>query len=408
MQWKETEFIAKGTMPPPRPEFFGQDEASRSTKIEAQPPTDVSLDCTQTVLVNGDMLRIDREGAYWHSQRGLQQDLMVSTFDGAVSKMFFDERTTRELHGFIEREPRNLDYDSYTYGPIALAFRPCDPDMGGLKLKLCRINPSLETVDGRPCVVLQSPRMTLWLDPRRDFVVAKLQYGEGTGMSCDISYKEDESHFWVPVEWTTVVIWQRDNKPRQRTVAKVTDYKVNTDIPRSAFQFDFPAGTYVSDLREEGNDAIERYIVRPGGKKRLITKEEISRGAAVNYQELLHTESGMARGKPRPRKDKSPAANGSPGKDWSMTLNDMRVRLLAPKGTTYRRGEVLPLVVELQNYGDKPIAGSTLWHVVRFPAHDSDDNWIGEPAMGPELADSVGQTDLEPGKTTELRLSLQS
>ena len=28
--------------------------------------------------------------------------------------------------------------------------------------------------------------------------------------------------------------------------------------------------------------------------------------------------------------------------------------------------------------------------------------------MGPELADSVGQTDLAPGKTTEVRLSLQS
>ena len=134
------------------------------------------------------------------------------------------------------------------------------------------------------CVVLQSPRMTLWLDPRRDFVVAKLlKYGEGPGMSCDISYKEDESHFWVPVEWTTVVIWQRDNKPR-RTVAKVTDYKVNTDIPRLAFQFDFPVDTYVSDLKSQNR---EDYIVRPGGKKRLITKVEISRGAALNYQELL-------------------------------------------------------------------------------------------------------------------------
>ena len=258
MQWKETEFIAKGSMPPLRREPFGQDEASHPTTNEPQPPTDVSLDCTQTVLVNGDMLRIDREGTYWHPHRGLQQDFKVDTFDGEVSKTFYDERTTHELDGFIQREARNHEYDCYLYWPIALAFRPCDPDMGGLNLKLCKINPSLETVDGRTCVVLVASNRTLWLDPLRDFNVLKLG-DEARSWSCNISYQEDRSHVWVPVEWKTVFIWPRDSKPRQQTVAKVTDCKLNADPPRSAFQFEFPVGTYVSDSRKE---PIERYIVR--------------------------------------------------------------------------------------------------------------------------------------------------
>ena len=113
----ETEFIAKGTMPPMRPELFDQDEASRPTTYEPQPPTDVSLDCTQTVLINDDMLRIDREGSYWHPHRGLQQDFKVDTFDGEVSKTFYDERSIHELHGFIEMQARNHEYDCYLYGP---------------------------------------------------------------------------------------------------------------------------------------------------------------------------------------------------------------------------------------------------------------------------------------------------
>jgi beta-lactamase regulating signal transducer with metallopeptidase domain len=310
LEWKATEFIAKGTMPPPRG-FFGQDTASQPTKREPLPPVDVSLECSQAVFVNGKMMRMDYEGDYWHPARGdLEQHFKVCTTDGEVAKMFFDERTTHELHGFIDKGALNTECDAYSYRPIALAFRPCDRDMGGMAVKNGTIESGLEDVDGRACVVLSFASTTLWLDPLRDFVVVRMrdEQNERTHRTWDISYREDPSHVWVPLEWKMVFILQ--DKVWGRTVAKVTGCTLNADIPRSVFQFEFPVGTSVSDLRkeDEGNDAIERYIVRPGGKKRVITKEEIRRGAGADYQELLRTESGKARanaaaGQPSRRSD---------------------------------------------------------------------------------------------------------
>jgi hypothetical protein len=40
---------------------------------------------------------------------------------------------------------------------------------------------------------------------------------------------------------------------------------------------------------------------------------------------------------------------------WSEAPNGLRVRLTAPSGTVYRRRATLPLLVEVQNVGDKPI-----------------------------------------------------
>ena len=102
-----------------------------------------------------------------------------------------------------------------------------------------------------------------------------------------------------------------------------------------------------------------------------------------------------------------PAARGVT--EWSETLNGLRVRLLAPNGTTYKQASVLPLVVEVQNNSEKPIACNTLWYTVRFLANGAGGNWLGIPRMGPDMGDWAGQTsDLAPGQTTQLRLCLQS
>jgi len=102
----------------------------------------------------------------------------------------------------------------------------------------------------------------------------------------------------------------------------VIAYNICTDIPKSAFQFEFPVGTYVSDLRMA--DIYSRsYIVRQGGKKRIITKEELRRGAGADYKELLSTESGMARGKSGDQSGNPSAAKPadavSPASDQSAT-----------------------------------------------------------------------------------------
>ena len=69
----------------------------------------------------------------------------------------------------------------------------------------------------------------------------------------------------------------------------VTKYEFNVEIPISEFRFEFPAGTFVTDERNK-----ERWILREGGKKRMITQPEINAG--WSYEQLAATEPGMTAG----------------------------------------------------------------------------------------------------------------
>jgi hypothetical protein len=263
------------------------------------PPADTVVECTETELISGDMLRMNREGHYWHMERELNWDAKVATFDGKLAKMFYDEKSTGEMIGFIENRARNPESDCYLYAPVAIAFRPCESELGGHDLTGYTVRPGTETIDGRTCVVVtpgpcDDGSKTLWLDLERDFLPLRIQDRGPNGSTLEISYQKDKAHGWVPLEWTWISVGGTSRRLFGWTSAKVTAYSINADIPRSEFQFEFPVGTYVTDARAGNSEDLERYIVREGGKKRIITKDEIHRGQGVNYKELLNTESGKA------------------------------------------------------------------------------------------------------------------
>ena len=122
-EWKETELIPKGTTPPLHM-FAGTQKKSTGATLEPLPRSDTSVEHTWTVLLSGKMLRMTRQGSYWHSGRGeVEQDTHVANSDGQVAQMFFDEtRSTGELTGFIEKEARNPECDCPYCLPIALAL----------------------------------------------------------------------------------------------------------------------------------------------------------------------------------------------------------------------------------------------------------------------------------------------
>jgi hypothetical protein len=70
-------------------------------------------------------------------------------------------------------------------------------------------------------------------------------------------------------------------------VATVQECAINVPFAETEFQLEFPAGTWVYDTHRG-----EMYIASASGQKRIITKEELRRGAT--YEELLVTESGRA------------------------------------------------------------------------------------------------------------------
>ncbi len=88
---------------------------------------------------------------------------------------------------------------------------------------------------------------------------------------------------------------------------------------------------------------------------------------------------------------------------WSEALNGLRVRLTAPSGTVYRQRAALPLLVEVQNVGDKPIPFSKFAPQVRIRASDAKGAWMGIPRRSPELSPWEGRTDsLAPGDIVRL------
>ena len=175
------------------------------SKVDILPPADTAIECTWSELISDKMLRMNRDGPCWHPERELNWDTNVATFDGEVAKMFFDEKSTGEMHGFIEREARNPNYDCRLFIPIALAFRPCEPEMGGRNSTDSdyRVLPGTETIDGKTCVVLTGgPRglfgETLWLDPDGDFLPPRIQEGGPNDRTFDISYQKDHAYARSP------------------------------------------------------------------------------------------------------------------------------------------------------------------------------------------------------------------
>ena len=94
---------------------------------------------------------------------------------------------------------------------------------------------------------------------------------------------------------------------------------------------------------------------------------------------------------------------------WSESLNGLRVRLTAPGGPACREGSPTPLLVEVRNVSEQPIANRSLWTTVRILAVDADGKWLGVAWMGPEVGEwAVTPGDLGPGQVTRLQLAFES
>jgi beta-lactamase regulating signal transducer with metallopeptidase domain len=68
--------------------------------------------------------------------------------------------------------------------------------------------------------------------------------------------------------------------------------------------------------------------------------------------------------------------NGQGEQVWCEPLNGLRMRVTAPEGTVYKRGISLPLVLEIQNVSDKPIAFNKFLRL-DFKVTDQKDERVG-------------------------------
>jgi len=280
-EWTETRLIAKRTMPPAGYlERLGTNVPPGSKPGEWLPSDDLTVECSRTVSLNGNMMRVTRQGQYWNPIHArVLTDPYLASFDGEIAITFFaGTGPTGPIYppvGFITKTDRNGDWNNEGLLPIMLAARPCDIYMGGRDLSNFDENSKMGTIDGHECVILtgwnSAREETLWLDVRRGYIVLRMvrSIGAQHDVTFDISYREDPPHGWLPSGWKQVSAGRpTTERPAGRlmyqVVAKVTKREVNVDIPRSEFQFDFPAGTKVRDRRTEGaTKSTEAVPVQP-------------------------------------------------------------------------------------------------------------------------------------------------
>jgi hypothetical protein len=74
---------------------------------------------------------------------------------------------------------------------------------------------------------------------------------------------------------------------RQAYRIGITDLKINESIPIERFDIPFPPGTWVRDTRSN-----TQYITLEGGGERVITADELLRGAT--YSQIVSSEPGKA------------------------------------------------------------------------------------------------------------------
>lgn len=298
LEWTVTEYITSGSI------MVMRDGKRR----EAGPMHDTTMTRSVSLLLSGAKMKYSYLGEVLERDVGrVFQKRYMSVFDGQTSQSFHEdiERSAKEypLGGFIRRGQDNYDFRNREIAPILVTFRGCELSCGGVDLESYECGLKRANVNGHMCSALQ-PRTwtekeykrTYWVDSTRDYIVLRIVYGrmgKPPIYSTDIDYHLDAASVWVPSRWHTIVTSGSATRVDSQLSVDNVVYTADNDIPDAAFTIEFPPGTAVVDRRSATDFAPgERFIVRQDGSKRMVTNEELSRGA--RYADLVSTESGEA------------------------------------------------------------------------------------------------------------------
>jgi hypothetical protein len=173
-----------------------------------------------------------------------------------------------------------------------MTVRGLDPSLRSYNIRDFLVTGRKANLAGRSCVELirQGPAGRsadrLWVDPGREYVIARFQHTERETPTeqIDVRYRSNQQCGWVPESWS--VVWSApDGKLRESSRETVTQYQINEEVSPEEFDIVFPPGAWISDLKTDLD-----YIVKPGGGKRMINRDEM----VAPYELLLQTETGEA------------------------------------------------------------------------------------------------------------------
>ena len=231
--WTEVQVYPEGSLYlPPEPQYEGV----------VFPKKDTSCRVKTSCSMDGMMMRFEfaGESLQLYNKGKLQHRKYLSVSDLQQSKLFWPLPNQLRSYpkGIIMDQKICEDMGQLSVRPLLSVYRPLDAHV--IQRHPLRIGVRAGIVDEQVCSIVEYRQgHEVWVDPARDFVPVRFTTDVGSERGViDVSYRHDQQHGWVPKEWKSVV--PRKGQTDETIVGTVARYEINTKIPRSEFQLDFP------------------------------------------------------------------------------------------------------------------------------------------------------------------------
>jgi hypothetical protein len=260
------------------------------------PPQDVTFDVSSLFLLDGEKTYFSNDDRGWSpKEQAYVQSPNIIAYNGKTGTWFHPAGfpTGPWPQAVIKA---NNEVKMHNVLPFLMAFRPLVANLRFFDLETFGSTGQTALIGGHACSELRYDRGTfirrVWVDPSREYVIARiLDTGqEQIQNKIDIQYRKDPMYGWVPETWD-IVTFLPPGKLAITIRASVNKCEINANVPAKEFDIEFPVGTRVLDLTDPKGET--NYILKEGGRKRMILKEDIG----ATYEQQLNSEPGEARGK---------------------------------------------------------------------------------------------------------------
>lgn len=279
--WNTTRFDRAGTLTDPLAAAAGKriPEADKYTEFQ------------RSLLYDRGSIRLTDQGEYYGPLKDGTDDFrdtsITFTWNGSHYNEFYDA-DNHYPNGNISRSEAACFNDAQ-FNWILKAT--CAKAPNRLNLTNYRVA-STPSKDGIDHIVLRKKKVStldiveLWVQAKPPYLVTKLiaQAGGATVGWTEIGYRvDDASQLTIPQSMKYVFL-DPDRKYKNLIESEIVSSSLNPETHPHDFEVSFPVGSLVVD---DSVSPRESYILREGGEKRIISDEELLRGAT--YDQLLNS-----------------------------------------------------------------------------------------------------------------------
>lgn len=222
------------------------------------PAQDIQLRTGHRLVLAGDHGHYSYSGDDFHMGSNKILDFKYdSVFDGAknvVCRYYPGAGPAVQSLGHIYHGKTLKATEDGLLLPLLMSIRPADPTLHIDLPLLDRLTPTVGNVGGERCDILSYPendnyRAELWFTQRDHHLVKSVHYDRRTptGM-VTISSDVGADGARTPKQWEIIMRLGEPSVLIKVVTAKVKSFRLNPQVNQSEYEYEFPAGVFVSDV----------------------------------------------------------------------------------------------------------------------------------------------------------------